>query len=107
MTLPAPAEPAAVDVSEAAKQEEQAEPAQAAEEARWRPVLNLPCQLTVELPLPAFRVADLLKLQKGVVIGTSWQLARDVPLRINGTLIGWSEFEVVGDRLAVRLTELI
>jgi flagellar motor switch/type III secretory pathway protein FliN len=31
---------------------------------------------------------------------------RDVPLRVNGNVIGWSEFEVVGDTLAVRLTEL-
>jgi flagellar motor switch/type III secretory pathway protein FliN len=78
----------------------------ATEEARWQPVLNLPCQLTVDLPLSAFHVSDLLKLHAGSVIGTNWQLTRDVPLRINGTLIGWSEFEVVGNRLAVRLTEL-
>ena len=77
-----------------------------AESARWRPVLGLPCDLTIDLPLPGFRVGDLLQLQSGSVIGTSWQLARDVPLRVNGTLIGWSEFEVVGDRLAARLTEL-
>lgn len=77
-----------------------------ADEARWQPVLHLPCQLTVDLPLPAFRISDLLKLQTGSVIGTNWNLTHDVPLRINGTLIGWSEFEVVGNRLAVRLTEL-
>jgi flagellar motor switch/type III secretory pathway protein FliN len=77
------------------------------EEERWQPVLNLPCELTVELPLPDFHVSDLLELQNGSVIGTQWHLTRDVPLRINGTLIGWSEFEVVGDRLAVRLTELV
>jgi flagellar motor switch/type III secretory pathway protein FliN len=26
---------------------------------------------------------------------------------LNGTLIGWGEFEVMGNRLAVRLTELV
>jgi len=26
-------------------------------------------------------------------------------LRVNKMLIGWTEFEVVGDRLAVRITE--
>jgi flagellar motor switch/type III secretory pathway protein FliN len=76
------------------------------EESRWVSVLSLPCRLTVDLPLPGFKVADLLKLQSGSVIGTNWHVGRDVPLRINGTLIGWSEFEVVGNRLAVRLTEL-
>lgn len=76
------------------------------EDARWRPVLGLPCQLTVELPLPHFKVADFLELRTGSVLATGWQLARDIPLRINGTLIGWGEFEGAGSRLAVRLTEL-
>ncbi len=76
------------------------------EERRWLPVLALPCQITVDLPLPGFRVSDLLQLQPGFVVATNWRLVRDVPLRVNGTLIGWSEFEVVGNRLAVRLTEL-
>jgi flagellar motor switch/type III secretory pathway protein FliN len=78
----------------------------AAEEIRWQPVMALPCLLTVDLPLPGFKVADLLKLRAGSVVGTNWHATRDVPLRINGTLIGWSEFEVVGKQLAARLTEL-
>jgi flagellar motor switch protein FliN/FliY len=73
---------------------------------RWDPLLELPCELSVDLPLPSFRIADLLKLRAGSVINTGWHLGNDVPLRINGTLIGWSEFEVVNERLAVRLTEL-
>lgn len=81
-------------------------PPSESEELRWRPALALPCQLTVDLPLPQFRVSDLLQLKVGSVVPTNWRLARDVPLRVNGTLIGWSEFEVVGSRLAVRLTEL-
>lgn len=76
------------------------------EEARWRPVLGLPCQLTVDLPLPQFKVADFLGLSPGSVLRTGWQLARDIPLRINGTLVAWGEFEGTGSRLAVRLTEL-
>jgi flagellar motor switch/type III secretory pathway protein FliN len=77
------------------------------ESGRWGPVLGLPCELTVELPLPGFKIADLLRLGAGAVINASWPVERDVPLRLNGTLIGWSEFEVVGDSLAVRLTELV
>lgn len=76
------------------------------EELRWRPVLGLPCQLTVDLPLPHFKVADFLALRGGSVIATNWRLAHDIPLRVNGTLIGWAEFEGAGSRLAVRLTEL-
>jgi len=76
------------------------------EDERWRPVLGLPCELSVELPLPGFKIADLLRVRAGSVIAAHWRVGQDVPLRLNGTLIGWSEFEVVGDRLAVRLTEL-
>lgn len=77
-----------------------------AEERRWRPVLGLPCQLTVDLPLPAFKVADFLALRVGSVIGTGWRVGHDIPLRVNGTLVGWGEFEGSGAKLAVRLTEL-
>lgn len=76
------------------------------EEARWRPVAGLPCQLTVDLPLPNFKVADFLALRTGSVVATNWRTAHDIPLRINGTLIAWAEFEGAGRRLAVRVTEL-
>jgi flagellar motor switch/type III secretory pathway protein FliN len=83
-----------------------ADPDYGSDEARWRPLLGLPFQLTVDLPLFHFTIADLLQLGVGSVMKTSWRVARDVPLRVNDTLIGWSEFEAVGNRLAVRLTEL-
>jgi flagellar motor switch/type III secretory pathway protein FliN len=76
------------------------------EDDRWGPVLGLPCELIVDLPLPGFKIADLLKLHSGSVINSHWPVGQDVPLRLNGTLIGWSEFEVVGTSLAVRVTEL-
>lgn len=76
------------------------------EEGRWKPVLELACELVVDLPLPRFKIADLLKLRAGSVIDAHWRAGHDVPLRLNGLLIGWSEFEVVGNHLAVRLTEL-
>lgn len=78
----------------------------AEEDARWKPVLGLPCELAVDLPLPGFKIGDLLELRAGSVIDAHWRVGRDVPLRLNGKEIGWSEFEVVGDKLAVRLTEL-
>jgi flagellar motor switch/type III secretory pathway protein FliN len=76
------------------------------EEARWNPVLDLRCEFTVDLALPNFKIADLLKLRPGLVIDAHWRVGRDVPLSLNGTLIGWIEFEVVASNLAVRLTEL-
>jgi flagellar motor switch/type III secretory pathway protein FliN len=91
---------------ENASQKAQTATAVEASEAHWRPALKLPCLLTVELPLPDFKVSDFLKLQPGMAISTGWRLSRDVPLRVNGALIGWGEFEGAGKRLAVRVTEL-
>lgn len=72
----------------------------------WEAVLGLPCELTVDLPLPGFKITDFLQLRAGSVIDAMWRLDHDVPLRLNGTLIGWVEFEAVANHLAVRLTEL-
>lgn len=74
--------------------------------ARWRPVLRLPCLLTVDVDLPGFKVRNFLALRKGSVLSAGWSLTRDVPLRVNGTLIGWGELEGTGQRLTVRVTEL-
>jgi flagellar motor switch/type III secretory pathway protein FliN len=79
---------------------------EAGDEARWGPVLGLPCELMAELPVPDFKIADLLMLRSGSLINVHWRAGHDVPLRLNGTLIGWSELEVLGNHLAVRLTEL-
>ena len=76
------------------------------EQEGWTHVLKLPCQLTVELPMPEFTVGNLMRLEKGMVIDSHWSVNDDLPLRVNGEVIAWSEFEVVGNRLAVRLTEL-
>jgi flagellar motor switch protein FliN len=73
---------------------------------RWRRVEPLPCLLTIEIPVPGFTVADLVHLERGRIIATGWTVGQDVPLRVNGELIAWSEFEVVQNRLAIRLTEL-
>jgi flagellar motor switch/type III secretory pathway protein FliN len=73
----------------------------------WARVLPLPCRLTVDVPLPGFTVGDALRLQKSSVINSRWAVGADVPLRLNGQLIAHGEFEVVGDQLAIRLTELV
>ncbi|HEV2469745.1 MAG TPA: FliM/FliN family flagellar motor C-terminal domain-containing protein [Candidatus Sulfotelmatobacter sp.] len=76
------------------------------EEFRWQGVIDLPCELAVDLPLPKFRVSDFLALRQGSIVATSWGVSLDVPLRVNGILIGWGELEGAGNRLAVRLMEL-
>jgi flagellar motor switch protein FliN/FliY len=65
----------------------------------------LPCNLSLELPVVRFTIGDLLTLTTGSVVATGCHQTSDVPLRVNGLLIGWTEFEVIEDRLAVRITE--
>jgi flagellar motor switch/type III secretory pathway protein FliN len=67
----------------------------------------LPCILTLEVPVVRFTIADLLALKEGSIVETACHHTSDVPLRVNHLLIGWTEFEVVEDRLAVRITEQI
>jgi flagellar motor switch/type III secretory pathway protein FliN len=66
----------------------------------------LRCETTVEIPVSKFTVGDLLKLHQGGIVPTATRVANDVPIRINKTLLGWGRFEVVNDRLAIRITEL-
>jgi len=71
------------------------------EEAGW-----LPCVLSIDLTLGTFTVRDLLRLEPGAVLESKNANGADVPVIVNSRLVGWAEFEVVGQRLAVRMTEL-
>ena len=66
----------------------------------------LPCTLALDIPVVHFTVASLLTLDRGSIVETAYHQSSDLPLRVNGQLVGWTEFEVVGERLAVRLTDL-
>ena len=72
----------------------------------WSEAALLPCTLTVDVPLKDFTVRDLLRLERGSIVETKNVESADVPVSVNARLIGWAEFEVVGQRLAIRLTEL-
>jgi flagellar motor switch/type III secretory pathway protein FliN len=67
----------------------------------------LPCTLSLELPVVRFTIGDLLSLTNGSIVETACHHSSDVPLRVNKLLMGWTEFEVVGDRLAVRITDQV
>ncbi len=66
----------------------------------------LPCQLSLQISIANFTVGDLLRLGKDSIVGTACPFTSDIPLRANGLLIAWTEFEVIENRLAVRITEL-
>ena len=66
----------------------------------------LPCTVALDIPVVKFTVCDLMTLARGSIVETAYHQSSDLPLRVNGQLVGWTEFEVVGERLAVRLTDL-
>jgi flagellar motor switch protein FliN/FliY len=67
---------------------------------------RLPMQVDVVVRVHSFRVKDLLSMEKGTVVETVHEHTQDVPLRSGGALLLWSEFEVLDQRLAVRVTRL-
>jgi flagellar motor switch/type III secretory pathway protein FliN len=71
------------------------------EEANW-----LACLLSVDLPVESFTVRELLLLEPGAILETKNANSADVPVIVNSQRIGWAEFEVVGQRLGIRITEL-
>jgi flagellar motor switch/type III secretory pathway protein FliN len=73
----------------------------------WKEAQYLICDLTVELPVPNFTVRELLRLDRKSVIDTNCKQAVNLPLSVNGQPVAWVEFEVLVEKLAVRLMELI
>jgi len=78
----------------------------AAREERWQQLQWLPCRLEVQLSVPRLTVGDIIRLAPRVVVETHWQQNADVPIRANGQLIAWAEFEGIDEKLAVRVTRL-
>lgn len=83
-------------------QREQVDPTQdTAERFGW-----LPCRASLEIPVRDFTLGDLLRLRKDTVLATEIRSVEDIPLRINRCLVGWVQFEMIGEQLAARITEL-
>ena len=73
----------------------------------WPVVDWLPIVLTVALPIPTFRVRDLLALDVGTVIATEWPNGDDLPLSAGIVQLAWVDMETVEQSMAVRLTRLL
>jgi hypothetical protein len=66
----------------------------------------MPVELDVAIPIPDFRVRNLLALAPGQLIESRWGNGEDVPLASAAVQVAWTEFEVIESRLAVRITRL-
>ena len=73
----------------------------------WPMISRLSVTLAARIPMESFRVRDLLTLAEGQTIPTAWPATEDVPLLAGELQVGWSEFEVIGRRMALRLTRLV
>jgi len=71
------------------------------------PFSLLPVQLDVCIPLSSFRVSDLVGLECGNIVTTDWGSADDLPLWCGHVQLLWAEFEVVNQKIAVRITRLV
>lgn len=65
------------------------------------------CTLALDIPVLVLTVGSLLKLAPGSLVRTSCHQSSDIPLQVNGVAMAWTEFEVIGDSLAARITDLI
>lgn len=70
-------------------------------------VVRIPIEVDVAVPVRNFRVRNLLALEQGHVVESLWLPGEDLPLAAPGAQLAWTEFEVVDQKLAVRITRLV
>ncbi len=74
---------------------------------RWSSVPMLATAIMVAVPIPKFRVRDVLALKPGCILSSAWCGDRDVPLLAGDVQFAWTEFEVMDERLSARITRLL
>ena len=72
----------------------------------WATLAGLRVTMRAGVAMDRFRVRDLLELKVGQVFESASPSTEDVPVRIGQMQLGWSEFEVLEQRMALRLTRL-
>lgn len=77
------------------------------EHRAWPKLSQLDLTMAVEVPLLRFKVQDLLRLSEGQVFESSFSDTEDIPLRVGDVQLGWTEFEVVDQKIVLRLTRLV
>jgi|GEM_PF-727790 len=76
------------------------------EHASWPLLSQMTVSTTAGIPMSGFKIGDLLRLAPGQIVESEWPHTEDVLLRAGRVHVAWSEFEVVDQRLVVRLTRL-
>jgi flagellar motor switch protein FliN/FliY len=68
---------------------------------------NIEVQLTVEVGGTKISIGDLLKLNDGSVVELERLAGEHLDILVNGTLLAKGEVVLVGERLGIRLTEIV
>jgi len=76
------------------------------EHPSWEMLSQLRVLLRAAITLNRFKVRDLLALKEGQVFESLSPDTDDVALLCGQVQLGWSEFEVLDQKMAVRLTRL-
>jgi flagellar motor switch/type III secretory pathway protein FliN len=76
------------------------------EHPSWEILAKLRVTLRAVVGLNSFKVRDLLALKEGQVFESLSPDTDDVNLLVGQVQVGWSEFEVLDQRMALRLTRL-
>ncbi len=76
------------------------------EHPSWETFAQLRVTMRAGVALNRFKVLDLLSLKEGQVFESVSPDTEDVPLKVGQVQLGWSEFEIVDQRIALRLTRL-
>jgi hypothetical protein len=110
VTPPPPLQPAAApsvapELKSALVQAEKLAPPQVEIDAE-SVVGRLPVELEVSVPVHDFRVRNLLALEPGALVGSQWSHGDDLPLSAGDVHLAWTEFEVVVNILAARITRI-
>jgi flagellar motor switch/type III secretory pathway protein FliN len=73
----------------------------------WREASRLPCQLRAETRVEAFTMEDLMRIEVGSIVDSGIPLETDVDVTVNGACVGYGKLDLVDEKLAIRLTELV
>lgn len=84
----------------------QARESQIEDHPAWPMISRMPVVLAVSIPVSHLTVRDLLGLCAGETIETTWGAIQEVPLKVGEVQVAWGEFEVVEQRMAMRLIRL-
>ncbi len=72
----------------------------------WGEIVLVPVKLTAAIAFKNLKLRELCELQAGTVLATAHAAGLAIPVSVAGTFIGWAEFQVVGERLALRIADL-